>query len=300
MGTAVGDALGAALEGSRVMNLEIRDVAEGRTELRYTDDTAMMIGVAESLIECRGFNGEHMARIFIRNYEREPFRGYGPGPPRVFSLIKGGVPWDKASLKLYRGGSYGNGSAMRVAPVGLFYYDDKDKLRDVAYSSSQITHSHEFGKEGAALQAYAVGLATNLDPASRFDPEEFLARLKGFVRHRVYKEKLRIAEGLLGEGDRHQVVLELGNSIEAFNSVPTAVFSFLTHPNSFGEAVMYAISLGGDTDTIGAMTGSISGAYHGVGSIPIEWMEKVENRSHIMGLGEKLWLIKRGEEGGDR
>lgn len=144
------------------------------------------------------------------------------------------------------------------------------------------------------------GLATNLDPASRFDPEEFLARLKGFVRHRVYKEKLRIAEGLLGEGDRHQVVLELGNSIEAFNSVPTAVFSFLTHPNSFGEAVMYAISLGGDTDTIGAMTGSISGAYHGVGSIPIEWMEKVENRSHIMGLGEKLWLIKRGEEGGDR
>jgi len=62
-----------------------------------------------------------MAQTFIRNYEAEPWRGYGSGPPRIFQMIKAGEPWDRARSKLYRGGSFGNGSSMRVAPIGLFY-----------------------------------------------------------------------------------------------------------------------------------------------------------------------------------
>jgi len=76
----------------------------------------MMIGVAESLIANGGFNGSHMAQTFIRNYEREPWRGYASGPPRVFRWIKSGVPWDEAAKRLFGGaGSYGNGAAMMVA-----------------------------------------------------------------------------------------------------------------------------------------------------------------------------------------
>ena len=81
-------------------------------------------------------------------------------------MIKAGEPWYGAADKLFRGGSFGNGSAMRVAPMGLLYSTDPTKLREIARESSRLTHSHELGKEGAALQAYAVALATKIGRAS--------------------------------------------------------------------------------------------------------------------------------------
>lgn len=293
VGTGVGDALGASLEGWYMVPYgEVQALADRRSLLVYTDDTHMAIGVAESLIENEGFDGEHMTHTFIKNYDREPYRGYGPGPPRIFRMIKSGEAWDKASEKLYRGGSYGNGSAMRIAPIGLFYHDDPAQLKEVAHKSSQITHAHELGRQGAALQAYAIALATNATPFSPFNRDDFLRRLSNLIEHEVYREKLRSIERLMGEGDKAKVVLELGNGIEAFNSVPTAIYSFLTRPQSFEEAVLYAISLGGDTDTIGAMTGAISGAYLGIEAIPEKWRERLENREYIEELAEKLWRIK--------
>lgn len=293
IGTGVGDALGAGLEGRRrVDQAEVQAVAERRGALIYTDDTHMMIGIAESLIAKKGFDGEHMTRRFMENYSREPYRGYGPGPPRVFGLIKAGEAWDKAAEKLYGGGSFGNGSAMRIAPVGILYYDDLPKLKEIAYKSSQITHAHELGKEGAALQAYAVALATAADPLSEFRSDEFLARLLDFMQHQVFKQRVEKIRELLGKADKEQVIDDLGHGIEAFNSVPAAIYSFLSYPDSFEEAVIYAISLGGDTDTIGAMTGAISGAHLGIEAIPGRWQERLENREYLTGLAEQLWRIR--------
>jgi poly(ADP-ribose) glycohydrolase ARH3 len=293
IGTGVGDSLGASLEGWHMVDpAEVRALAESRHTLIYTDDTHMTLGVAESLIANKGFDGEHMTHRLMENYSREPFRGYGPGPPRVFRLIKGGEAWDKAAEKLYGGGSFGNGAAMRIAPVGIFYHDEPAKLKEIAYKSSQITHAHELGKEGAALQAYAVALATRAKPSLEFGADEFLRRLTDFIEHEVYKQKLKRAKELLGEKDKSKVITELGHGIEAFNSVPTAIYSFLSHSNSFEEAVIYAISLGGDTDTIGAMTGAICGAYLGVEAIPHKWQAKLENREYIGELAEKLWHIR--------
>jgi len=140
IGTALGDSLG-----------------EGHG--RYTDDTAMTIGVAESLIASRGFDADHMARTFARNHAVEPWRGYGFGPPMIFKMMREGTPWQDAAQRLYPGGSFGNGSAMRVAPVGLLYHDDLAKVAEVARQSSRITHTHPLGTDGAALQACAVALA---------------------------------------------------------------------------------------------------------------------------------------------
>ena len=181
---------------------------------------------------------------------------------------------------------------MRVAPVGLFYHDDLEQLRAVAYGQSQITHAHELGKEGALLQAYAVALATNVDPCFELDSSAFLNKLKAFTRNEVYKQKLERAWKLLGETNRLRVVRELGNGVEAHNSVPAAIYSFLRTPDSFEGCVLYAVSLGGDTDTIGAMTGAISGAHHGVEAIPERWKSKLEAKDYIERLAEKLWDIK--------
>jgi len=288
VGSAVGDALGSSFEGLWVSEDQIEHFSGS-----WTDDTHMMIGVAESLIVNEGFDGSHMAQTFIKNYEREPWRGYASGPPRVFRWIKSGVAWNEASKKLFGdSGSYGNGAAMRVAPVGLFYHDDLEQLRAVAYGQSQITHAHELGKEGALLQAYAVALATKADPSFELDSSVFLKKLRSFTRNEVYRQKLERAWELLGETNKVMVVRELGNGIEAHSSVPTAIYSFLRHPNSFEECVLYAISLGGDTDTIGAMSGAISGAYHGVEAIPERWKSKLEARDYIEKLAEKLWSIK--------
>ena len=293
LGTAVGDALGAPFEGwHRVRLEEIESVTERRDILVYTDDTHMMIGVAESLIRCKGFDGEDMAQTFVRNYELDPFRGYGPGPPRIFRLIRSGEPWDKAAQRLYGGGSYGNGSAMRVAPIGVFYHDSLDRLGEVAYKSSQITHAHSLGQEGAALQAYAIALATNLEPSSSFSRSDFLAKLSTYAKEDIYRQRLSRVATLLTDQDKAKIVAELGNGIEAFNSVPTAIYSFLLHHDSFSNAVLYAISLGGDTDTIAAMTGAISGAYLGIESIPDSWKGKLENKPYIEELAKKLWSLK--------
>jgi len=294
LGVAVGDALGACWEG-RLMSQEgeIESLTEKLGWLTYTDDTHMTIGVVESLIDSKGFHGEHMLQTFIRNYEAEPWRGYGPGPPRIFRMIRAGEPWDRAASKLYKGGSLGNGAAMRVAPIGLLCSTDPAKLREVAYKSSTLTHCHQLGKEGAAVEAYAVALATNTTSDREVDPEVFIQELHNFAQHPLYRQKIACIRELLGEKDRARVVSVLGNGVEALNSVPTAIYCFLRHPRSYKDSVLYAISLGGDTDTIAAMTGAISGAYLGVEAIPGSWRAKLENRPYIEALAEKLWQLAK-------
>ncbi|MEM2319777.1 MAG: ADP-ribosylglycohydrolase family protein [Candidatus Bathyarchaeia archaeon] len=182
---------------------------------------------------------------------------------------------------------------MRVAPIGLLYYDEPDRLRVVAYAQSRITHAHPLGVEGAALQAYAVALAVMENPRRGLDTKDFLAKLLNFTSNEVYRRKLRLAGELLaGNVDPRGVIKVLGNGVEAFNSVPTAIYCFLKNHKSFRETVIYTVSLGGDTDTIAAMAGAISGAYHGLETIPAEWLERLERRSYIEGLAEQLWRLK--------
>ncbi|MDY6862491.1 MAG: ADP-ribosylglycohydrolase family protein [Thermodesulfobacteriota bacterium] len=285
VGEGVGDSLGAGVEGFPHF-FEVREPGA-----RYTDDTHMMIGIAESLIKNKGFNGDDMAKTFIKHYEAEPWRGYGPGPPRIFALIKKGVSWDEAALKIYPGGSFGNGSAMRIAPVGIFYYNDQERLKDISYKSSKITHSHELGMEGAALQAMAVALAVGSEPP-KLNRYEFLEKLNNFTSFDIYKKKLESIEILLEKKEeRDRIIKDLGNDVLVFNSVPTAIYSFLAN-SDFKDAVTYAVGLGGDTDTIGAMTGAIAGAYYGIDAIPQEWKNKLENYEYIEKLAESLWKIK--------
>jgi poly(ADP-ribose) glycohydrolase ARH3 len=296
VGAALGDAVGASWEGHRMAaEEEIEQITMIRDTLRYTDDTHMTIGVAESLVEKGGFNGTHMAGRFADNYFKEPWRGYGPGPPRVFQLLRNGEAWDKAASHIYRGGSFGNGAAMRVAPVGLLFWNNPKKLKEVSCQSSLITHSHILGMEGATLQARAVALAVAENPDKQLDMQSFISRLLEFTTEGVYRTKITNFSSLLEHpDDRQAVVRELGHGIEAFNSAPTAIFSFLAHPRDFASAIVYAISLGGDTDTIASMAGAISGAYLGIQVIPREWQERLENRGYILNLAERLWRVASG------
>jgi poly(ADP-ribose) glycohydrolase ARH3 len=288
IGTAIGDSLGARREGSSEF-VEVADLSP-----RYTDDTAMTIAVAESLVECREFHYWHMAERILKKYEQEPWRRYGHTLSRVFRLMRNGkLGFGMIDRDIYPEGSFGNGAPMRIAPVGLLYFDDPRMLRDIAYNCAGITHSHELGLEGAALQACSVALAVLADPQD-VKITEYLGTLRMFAKPGRYQEKLKTIITLLeGQPAREEIVAQLGTGGSSLESVPTAIYAFLS-TRDFKSAVIYSVSLGGDADTIGALTGAIAGACYGIEGIPSQWRETVENRVYIEQLAKKLWEVKTG------
>ena len=122
LGGMVGSALGDAI-GELAVTCPQRDLLLSRldqvSELRYTDDTAMAIGLSESIIKEGGINQQQLGETFKNNFEREPWRGYASGPPTIFSMVKRfGITYTEAARRMFGGsGSLGNGAAMRVAPL---------------------------------------------------------------------------------------------------------------------------------------------------------------------------------------
>jgi poly(ADP-ribose) glycohydrolase ARH3 len=278
VGSALGDAIG---------ELAFRFPEEGRLRaaiatdplLRYTDDTAMALGLAESLAERRDLDPRHLGQTFHRHFSQEPWRGYASGPPTIFQMVeRSGLPYEEAARHLFAGqGSMGNGAAMRVAPLGLFFHDARD-LYDRAAASAAVTHAHPLAQDGAAVQAAAVGLAVQLNPGKPFSPDAFLRRMQGLARTPELKEKLSLLRTLLkSRVPAPQAAGILGQSVLVQESLPFALFAFLARPHSFEDCLMGAVLNGGDRDTLGAMAGAISGAYLGAAAIPALWREKLEN-----------------------
>ena len=282
LSAALGDALGASIYSPR--NL-----------LCYTDDTAMMIALAEEIVESGGrLDPEKLAWRFVEAYEREPWRGYGPGPPRIFKLIKRGVGILELDRRLYPGGSFGNGGAMRIAPVGLFYHDDFEELRKAVEAACKPTHNHPLAVEGALIEAASIALALRVEPGERTRTADFIEQLLNLASSEVYRRKLTLIPRLIESNpSRKLIVRELGHSVEAHNSVPTAVYCYLLEQDPI-KSIRRAIWLGGDRDTIACMAGAIAGAHRGVNSLPREYLDRLENADRIRWLAERLYELKFG------
>lgn len=293
LGLAVGDGLGAPFEGSRkVSERKLGAVLADSSPLPFTDDTAMAIGLTESLLDRDGFDGDHMMARFAVDHAAEPWRGYGAGPPQIFAHYRRGVPWGEAAGRVFSGtGSYGNGGAMRVAPVALFANGDLATGARLATSTAALTHAHPLGAGGAVLQAVAVTLALRLTRDQPVDTRRFCTDAAAWLSSDLYRDKLKRVQRLLdlGAAGPEVVAAELGRASTAPDSVPTALFCFLRHPTSFAGAVTFAVRLGGDTDTIAAMTGALSGAFLGEEAIPVEWLERAEQTVRLRRLADRLW-----------
>lgn len=300
LGVGIGDGLGASFEGSSVVSADrLQQVADSGSLLRFTDDTHMTIGLAQSLLDRHGFDGAHTAANFARNYFHEPWRGYGAGPPQIFELMQHGVPWDLAARSLYGGaGSFGNGASMRVAPAALFAYEDLEQVADLARQSAAVTHSHADGIDDAVLQATAIALLVGEATEESLDRSGLLRRLAPQLhsgRFRTIIEELDTMPAGLPAADAAR---RLGNGIEAHRSVPLALYSFLENPKSFPACVLYAVSGGGDTDTIASMAGALSGAYLGEPAIPARWVERMEAVENLRELADALLAMsERGCSG---
>jgi ADP-ribosylglycohydrolase len=303
LGTAVGDALGMPVEGWSNTSIvrrygEIREMLPARLGRgTYTDDTQMMIALAESMVRCQQVDGEDIANMYVKLCD--PCRGYGGGALRALQRINTGISWRESGIGDFPGGSFGNGGAMRIAPIGAVYGSgDVERLRNVVEAAVYCTHTHPLGIDGAVGQARAIGIVEQLDSVSEhFSANTVLRSIHDAVRTEEFHTALNQVDKLLQEIDVNveRVISCLGNGIAALEAVPAALYAFLSHPQSFEDAVVYAVGLGGDTDTIGAMTGALSGAYLGVSQIPARWLEVLEDgeygRSYIEQLSEQLFRV---------
>lgn len=301
IGTFVGDALGMPIEGWPPERIEaVHGAVDEMLEARlgagtYTDDTQTMIAVGEAIRDAGGVDPEAIAEAILAHHD--PDRGYGRGTTQVLDLLRQGVPAGEAARRVFDGGSYGNGGAMRVASVAVAYRRDVEALREATRVATEVTHAHPIGVTGAQLTARAIVEAMGRDPLD-LDVDGYLeACLDGIDRSLDldgrWLDRVRTVRDLLRrDPDVATVVDELGNTSLAHRSVPTAIFAALARRGTFRGAVRYAVGLGGDADTIGAMTGAVAGAMHGVEAVPDSWWEALEDgergRSHVLELARDL------------
>jgi ADP-ribosylglycohydrolase len=297
LGLAVGDALGFPTE---FMNrAQIRE-AFGPEGLRgfapsrsghppgsFSDDTQMSLAVAETLIATGGGSldamMEDLARRFV-DWSRSPRNDRAPGRTTMAGCARlaAGVPWREAGIPE----SKGAGSAMRVAPIGLFYWRDPARVLETARASSLLTHRHDAAVEGAAAAALLVAMAM----AKRAPLEMHRALMKECApRSKDLRRCLEKLPAMLeAEPDVALSAGGLGEGWVAEEAVASALYCFWRSPEDYAQAVLTAATAGGDSDTIACIAGGISGAFNGWTSIPAPWREGVESAEEILAIADRL------------
>jgi poly(ADP-ribose) glycohydrolase ARH3 len=278
VGTMTGDSLGFAVDGTDPGPLHHRfptpESISASEPARYGVATEMTVATAESLAVHPEFDAADMAARLAG--EASVMRGYGGATRAAIDRLRAGVAWSMAAEGTEGRASFGNGAAVRMAPIGCAFHDDLAELRWVAEEAAGITHSHALACEGAALQAIAVAVAASAG-GKEISGESFLLAIGRETNVREYRKRYEIAAALVSRDTEWKRIVErLGNSRTALGSVVTAAYCFARSPSSFAEAVSYAVYLAGNTAALGAMTGAISGAHLGVAAIPARWRDKLE------------------------
>ena len=294
LGILLGDVLGAPFDNKRpdeIPPLDLNYLLDHPPK-KYTDDTQMAISVFEEMVENGVIDQASLRDRFLRRFSS--WRGYGGGMLEVIERWRGGESTGVAASSLYNGsGSFGNGAAMRVAPICCFFgLDETAALYEQINRCALLTHTHPYGIAGALLQASMVLFALNDIPI-----EEWIDRIFKLPVESAFKIKLgSVVQCFERKVTAHEAAKEIGNGSEAIEAVPAGLYAVLRHPESFIDAVLFAISMGGDTDTIGAMTGALSGAFLGIEKLPEEVLDKIENEDEgldfITSLVKKAFLTK--------
>ena len=240
-GAILGDIIGSPFEFDRGDKTKEFDLFS--KDCDFTDDSVMTIAVGEALLAVGPeATVKEIEEAVVTNMQdwgkRYPYAGYG-GRFRYWLRERNPKPY----------GSYGNGSAMRVAAVG-WLYDSLERTREVARATANVTHNHPEGIKGAEATASAIYMARN--GFSKEEIKEYIEREFHYNLNRTLDE---IRPGY-----------HMDETCQ--RTVPEAIIAFL-ESQDFEDAIRNAVSLGGDTDTLGAITGSIAEAFYGISDVLI-------------------------------
>lgn len=291
LGAAAGDALGAAFEGwSSVDGDELMARERATDLLRFTDDTAQTLVVVRHVAERHGdVDQDALAKELAQAWAAEPWRGYGPGAHRILERISAGTPWSRAARAAFPGGSFGNGAAVRAAPLALVA-TSAEHAAELGRTTAAVTHAHAHGQEGAAMQACAAHLALRSDPTRPLDRGPFLDDVAAVLRSTEWDTRVdRVRALLTRNASPSYAADDLGGDASALLSVPAALHAFLQDPDHPGDVIRYAIrSGGGDADTTASMAGALAGARSGTHGLPATWLARLENEPEISQLAERF------------
>lgn len=270
-GLSVGDAFGERFFVSdAALAVEQRRVPPA--PWGWTDDTSMAASVFAVLVERGSVDQDALAGSFARRFD--PARNYGPAMERILPEIGAGEPWEVVAGSLFDGqGSWGNGAAMRVAPVGAWFSEDLDRVGEQARRSAVVTHAHPEAVAGAVAVAVGAALAHRGrgEPPPRWDA--FLGGVEERTPPGLVAEGLYAASRLSGGIAVEEAVASLGNGsrISAQDTVPFALWCAAHELGSFEEAMWRTVTGLGDADTNCAIVGGVVASYLGAGAIPAEW-----------------------------
>jgi poly(ADP-ribose) glycohydrolase ARH3 len=313
LGTAVGDILGANVEFfSRAEILEKHGWltnfldSPARPMGMFTDDTEMTIALASSLVALGTLDGHHCATAYAKAFIAEPKRGYGPSVSHILNMLVNGADFRTTGRVVHPEGSYANGGAMRIAPVGLaFSHAPEDVLFRAVEVALLCTHVHPEAVDGAFIQAKAISELCCWTDSSWPLVYKLLVHLESIARTEPMRLRLRlILEGMAqGWSDEKFLAMvctanEFGEQfqIHAAEAVACALWAFANESSHPEACVIRAVMLGGDADTIGAMAGALVGTLHGVDWIPYPWYQSMENqpgigRDYLIDLGQQLGML---------
>ncbi|WP_020139150.1 ADP-ribosylglycohydrolase family protein [Streptomyces sp. 351MFTsu5.1] len=272
-GLAVGDALGSQFfVPVNYPLLQNRELPSGYWQ--WTDDTEMACSVVAVLSAHHRIDQDALAHSFARHHDFD--RGYGPAVNRLLRLVREGGDWRELAAALFNGqGSWGNGAAMRIPPLGAYYADDPEQATHQAEISAYPTHQHREAVAGAMAVAAAAALAA--DPSGPPSPGALLDGVIALVPKSAVGAGLRRARDMLDYGDASTVaaVLGCGRRTTAHDTVPFALWSAARSLGDYESAFWTTAQVGGDVDTTCAIVGGVI-AGGKAGAPPAEWVARTE------------------------
>lgn len=259
-GLSLGDALGALA------------IVEGRqlppAPWRYTDDTAMACCLVQALQQKGLVESQDLFHRLAAAHQADPGRGYGVGMILLFHQVQKGMPWQTAVRDLFGDGqgSYGNGAAMRVAPLGAYFAEDYGRVVEQARASAMATHTHPEGIAGAIAVALAAAALTR-GQADLFEP------VLQYTPHGLTRQGLEKARDFQGTPQEAALLLGSGQQVTAQDTVPFCLWCVSRYRDSYQECFWSTLSGQGDRDTNCAITGGIVALAAG---LPQGWLQNRE------------------------
>lgn len=295
MGLCIGDALGLVAEFKSRDELKLNPIKDmigygtfSQPPGTWSDDSSLTFCLAESL--CSGFDLEDISKKFCDWY----YKGYWTPHGKAFDI---GITTKKSIYKIhmgenpeYSGGvdeySNGNGSLMRILPLAYYLQNYEDDKFEIIHKISSITHGHIRSKIACSIY---IEIAMNLLKGYR--PYEAYEKMKpiiiNYYTSKGYNKELgnfnRILKGHIWKLRRN----EIKSNGYVISTLEASLWCFL-NTNSYSNAVLYAVNLGFDTDTTGAVTGGLAGIYYGIDCIPPKWIDKIAKKDDIVRLSTKF------------
>lgn len=280
LGLSLGDALGSQFfVPANRHHLSSRSLPPAPWQ--WTDDTEMACSVYLTLADRQGIDQEALAASFARRHDFD--RGYGQATNRLLRLVRDGGDWQALANGLFDGsGSWGNGAAMRVAPLGAFFAGNPAEAARQAALSAAVTHTHPEAVAGAIAVAVAAAHAA----CGPLPPGPFIDQVLEHVPPGKVHDGIAGARRMLTVTDPETAACFLGNgrTVAAHDTVPFTIWAAASHLTDYEQAIWATASAGGDIDTTCAIVGGITAAGLSPGQLPGPWRQATEPLPEWIGL----------------